>query len=76
MNSNSYTTFILNDLIFVTPGDASKESALRFIELSTRYTAKKDLLETLKHSIIVTNAGLNEAKDDSELTKNQTPETK
>ena len=24
----------------------------------------------------MTNAGLNEAKDDSELTKNQTPETK
>ena len=76
MNSNNYTRFVLNDLIFVTPGDASKESALRFIELSTRYTAKKDLLKTLKHSIIVINTELNDTKDDSELTKNQTSETK
>ena len=76
LNSDNYTTFLLNDLIFVTPGDASKESALRFIELSTRYTAKKNLLKTLKHSIIVINAELYDTKDDSELTKNQTSETK
>ena len=38
--------------------------------------AKKDLLKTLKHSIIVINAELNDTKDDSELTKNQTSETK
>ena len=76
MNSNNYTRFVLNDLIFVTPGDASEESAPRFIELPNKIYCKDDLLKTLKHSIIVINAELYDTKDDSELTKNQTSETK
>ena len=59
-------------MIFVTPGDASEESAPRFIELPNKIYCKDDLLKTLKHSIIVVTDELNDTKGDSELIKNQT----